>query len=365
MAGMSYTPPSCVDAATVQGRVQVPTPLVSRGARVTASPGVLHPSEATDGRYHDVDSVVFGLPTADEPQWVAIELEGSYERLLLTWADSSFDPYTTLTFAPRSYVVEVSADSTDGEDGHFEEVVKVEDNPVRTREHAFDFGGMKWVRFSVTGAPEDSATVALDEIALYDLGTLDSETPPDTWFFLGDSITQGAFSRNHNDYDFDAVVSASATAYTPAYLNGGIGSELAKDGLARLDQAIELNPDMKHFVVGYGTNDSWGSQSVSGVGFEDTMNEIVSRLLAADKVPILARIPYASKSHSTLPAFNEVIDRITLEQELPCGADLYGWFLMNPDQLSDDGVHPTTQGYARMNEQWGKAVLPLYEPSDE
>jgi len=235
MAGMPYTPPSCTDSAETPGRVSVPSPLVSRGARVTASEGVLNPEEATDGHYHDPNSVVFGLPTEDEPAWLAIELEGSYDRLLLTWADASFDPYTTLTFAPRSYVVEVSADSTNGEDGHFTEVASVEDNPVRTREHAFDFDGQTWVRFTVTGAPEGSKTVALDEIALYDLSGVGSEAAADTYFFLGDSITQGAFSRNYSEYNFDAVVTASAAEYTPAYLNGGIGSELAKGGLARLD----------------------------------------------------------------------------------------------------------------------------------
>jgi len=269
-----------------------------------------------------------------------------------------------VTYAPRSYVVEVSADSTDGEDGHFTKVVSVDDNAVRTREHAFDFSGKKWVRFSVTGAPETSATVALDELALYDLSASGPDDATDTWFFLGDSITQGAFTRNHGDYDFDAIVTAGAPDFTPAYLNGGIGGELAKGGLARLDQAIELNPDITHFVIGYGTNDSWGDQSAAAVGFEDTMNELVSRLRGAGKVPILARIPYASKSHSTLPAFNDIIDRITAEQGLPCGADLYGWFLLHPDQLGDDGVHPNTQGYARMNEQWGNAVLPLYSAAD-
>jgi len=363
-AGMPYTPPSCTDSADTPGRVTVPSPLVSVGARVTASEGVMHAEAAADGRYHDVNSVVFGLPTEDAPAWVALELEGSFDRLLLTWSDAASDPYNVVSYAPLSYVVEVSADSTDGEDGHFTKVASVDDNAVRTREHAFDFDGKKWVRFSVTGAPKMSATVALDEVAIYDIGAAGSDAPADTWFFFGDSITQGAFSRTYRDYDFDAVVSAGAPDFTPAYLNGGIGGELAKDGLARLDQVLELNPDITHVVVGYGTNDSWGDQSVTGVGFESTMNEIVARLLAAGKVPILARIPYASKAHSTLPAFNDVIDRITAEQGLPCGADLYGWFLMHPEQLSDDGVHPTTQGYAAMNQQCGDAVLPLYSAAD-
>ena len=43
-------------------------------------------------------------------------------------------------------------------------------------------------------------------------------------------------------------------------INGGIGGELAQDGLARLDEALMLNPDYRYFALCYGTNDAAGGQ---------------------------------------------------------------------------------------------------------
>jgi len=363
MAGMAYTPPTCMDSADSPGRVTTPTPLVSSGARATASDGVLNPASATDGKYHDGGGVVFGLPTADAPVWLAIELPGDYDRLLLTYADASWENYTSLDFTPAAYHIETSADSTDGSDGEWTQVANVEDNPVRTREHAFDFTDQHWVRFVVTAAHEDSPAVRIDEFSLYDVSGTGHSSIEDTWFFLGDSITAGAFQRTGSAKNFDAVVSAALPDFSPAYLDGGIGGELATGGLERIDQVLELNPDISHVVIAYGTNDSWGNQDAVSVGFEGTMNALVDNVLGAGKVPILARIPYSTMSHATLPDFNDIIDRITQERGLPCGADLYGHFLMNVTLLSSDGVHPTTPGYASMTELWANALLPLY-PSD-
>ena len=360
MAGMPYVPPTCLDSQASPGRVTRPNPLVSRNARATASEGVLNPESATDGKYHDGGGVVFGLPTPDAPAWVAIELEGSYTRLLLTYADANYQNYTSLDYTPLSYRIETSSDSTNGEDGHFDEVVSVDDNPVRTREHAFDFDGQHWVRFVVTGAHDGSPAVRLDELALYDVSDAGPSGPEDTWFFLGDSITAGAFQRTFGAKDFDAVVAAAEPGFTPAFLNGGIGGELATGGIARIDQVLELNPDITHVVIAYGTNDSWGDQNAASVGFEASMNTLVDKVEAAGKVPLLARIPYSTTAHGTLPSFNDIIDRITAERALPCGADLYGFFLANTVELSNDGVHPANPGYADMNRVWGEAVLPLY-----
>ncbi len=90
------------------------------------------------------------------------------------------------------------------------------------------------------------------------------------------------------------------------------------------------------------------------------MTDIVDRLLAAGRVPILARIPYASTAHDTLPEFNAVIDRLTRERGLPCGPDLYAHFQASPDELNTDGVHPNSLGYTQMNGVWADAALPLY-----
>jgi lysophospholipase L1-like esterase len=123
---------------------------------------------------------------------------------------------------------------------------------------------------------------------------------------------------------------------------------------------LELNPDITYFGVGYGTNDSWGNRRLEQSSFEGDLTTMVERLLAEGKIPVLARIPYASKEHSTLPEFNEVIDRLTRDHGLPCGPDLYAYFKGHEEELNSDGVHPTGYGYQNMNGEWAEAALELY-----
>jgi lysophospholipase L1-like esterase len=77
-------------------------------------------------------------------------------------------------------------------------------------------------------------------------------------------------------------------------------------------------------------------------------------------VPILARIPYSTQAMTTLPMFNAVIDRISTANGLPCGPDLYAWFRDHPEEISNDGVHPTDVGYRSMNRLWANAMLGRY-----
>ncbi len=162
---------------------------------------------------------------------------------------------------------------------------------------------------------------------------------------------------------FESVVRESHPDFYPAVIGGGVGGDLATHGLGDVEHWLELNPDMKYFAIGYGTNDSWGNKSVGSTSFESNMQGIIDAVLSAGRVPILARIPYSSTAHETLDQFNAVIDRLQADNGLPCGPDLYGWFLEHPEELGSDGVHPSNEGYLSMNRLWAEAADALY-PSD-
>jgi len=352
-------PAACDPAGRTLGDITAPSPLVSVGAHVTASAGVEGPERAVDGLYHQNGPARLGMPTKDEPAWIAIELDGEYSRLLLSWDDPGFGNYDNIAEAPLDYMLETSANSTDGEGGDWTNVASVTKNPVRARAHAFDFRDQHWVRLTVTAGHDKD--VGIDEISLFDLSEADHERPADTWFFVGDSITAGAFQRTYGLGNFDARIHKALPDYTPAMINGGIGGELATGGRGRLDQLLELNPDFTFIGIGYGTNDSWGNQHVEQTSFESAMTDIVDRVLAAGRIPVLARIPYATMAHETLPEFNAVIDRLTRERGLPCGPDLYAHFKKaQEEELNTDGVHPNSSGYSQMNGVWAEAALPLY-----
>ncbi|WP_437810086.1 SGNH/GDSL hydrolase family protein [Sorangium sp. So ce1078] len=338
-----------------------PNPIISRGKPAFASRGTA--SVINDGEYRSAGTWIAGKPTEGAPAWVAIQVGAGYERLLLSWTASYNYNYTDVQYgAPEAYRVETSSDSTNGSDGTWKSVAEVTDNPVRTRAHSFDFSGQSWVRFVVTAAPaaSDETGVQLDEIDVHDI----SNGAEDTWFFFGDSITAFAYDRDTpaTQPSFAENVHAAHEAHYPAMINGGIGSELTGDALDRIDEALDLNPDVHFFAIGYGTNDSWGNHTDAST-FKANLQELIDRIEAAGRVPVLARIPFSPDgNHDTLDVFNQAIDELTLENALVPGPDLYAWFEGHPEQLkpSPDLVHPLPAGLVAMNKLWAEAVDSLY-----
>ena len=344
------------------GRVTAPSPLISLGKRVTASEGAVALEAAIDGRYHAGASAGIPAPTEDAPAWFAVEIGPGPERLLLVWTDPGWGAFNVLTGGPTAYRVETSGDSTDGSDGTWETVVTVEENAFRSRGHTFPFGGQAWVRLVLTAVAEGTESAMIDEIAVHDVSSTGAdEIPSDTWFFMGDSITQGGLQREFGANSIDALVNQALPDYYPAVINGGVGGEMTSHGNAHLMQGwLEANPDFLHVGILYGTNDSWGNKDPVATGFQTQLENLVQGVLDAGRVPFVGTIPYSTTVHDTLPAWNAVIETVVAEKGLPCGPDFYTHFRDNPDDLSSDGVHPNTQGYRNMNRLWAETLRSFY-----
>jgi lysophospholipase L1-like esterase len=332
----------------------IPNPLVSRSKPVfpPAAAGI------NDGRYKTGGpSWNAGRPTAAAPAFAAIQVGAGYRRLLLSWTASGNYNYTDVQFgAPSDYRLETSNDSTNGSDGTWNMVgVAITGNTVRTRAHSFDFQDQSWVRMVVTGSV---ANVSIDEIDVHDI----SNGSEDTWVFLGDSITAFAYDRDtpQDQPSFAENVHARHPAYFPAMINAGIGSELTGNGLARVDNALLLNPDFHFFAIGYGTNDEWGNHTDTSV-FTANLQSMIDKIVAAGRVPVIAHVPASPDgNHNTLDLYNTAIDQLATRNKLPFGPDLYGWFLVHADQLQPDRVHPLPTGRVAMNQLWAGAMDAFY-----
>jgi len=339
------------------GRI-APNPILSRG-KPTFSPMGSVPG-LVDGLYGDHAAWPVGYPTPQDPTWVAIKIGGGYSRVLLTWSSTfNYDYNATSYGVPSSYLVQTSADSTNGADGTWTTVVSVTGNYVRTREHSLDFTGRSWVRMLITGlSPNTSVGSAIiDEIEVYDL----SMGGQDTWFFMGDSITAEAFDRRTiHQPSFASWVYTLNSSYFPAMVDGGIGFETAASGLSHIDAWLQMNPDMHFWALGYGTNDSQGNLS-DPTSFRANMQALIDKIKAAGHVPVLAKIPYATDGdHNYIPAFNRAIDELTAANGLKPGPDLYAWFRANPQELRADGLHPNDIGAQSINRLWAEAMSDLY-----
>ena len=355
-AATGYTPPALT--------ITRPNPIVSRGAQVFAMPST-GAASIVDGTYHS-GGWIAGRPTDAAPAWVAIKLTAGPTRVLVSWDDTGTYNYKTPTTKsvyglPAAYSIEVSADSTNGADGTWTTAVPSVTNAVRTRGHAIDFAGKSWVKMVVTGTPTNAAgNVIIAEIDVHDISATGTGLPEDTWFFMGDSITAFAYDRRMaNQPSFAELIHTAAPAYMPAMINGGIGSELTANGLARLDEMLALNPDYRFFAITYGTNDSWGDKTDTSL-FRSNLQAMIDKLKAAGREPVLSHIPYSDDgAHDTLAVFNTVIDELTQQNGLQIGPDLTTWFMGHTDQLSDK-VHPNYEGQKAMNKLWADATRRLY-----
>jgi hypothetical protein len=296
-----------------------PNPLISAGMPAFGSPNGNAAPLVTDGIYHG-GGWNAGNPTPDAPSWVAIKLTAGPKRVLLSWDDGGTYDYDYKTYItpppqtvygmPTEYHIDVSADSTDGVDGTWKTAVATVENEVRTRAHSFDFAGMSWVKMVITNGPAnmpdagltEPGGVVIGEIDVHDLSATGSCLPDDTWFFMGDSITAFAYDRALlHQPSFAAGINGAKPAYFPAMINGGIGSEKSGDGLARLQNALDWNPDFRFFLLGYGTNDSAGGQ-IDSYTFGVNMQAMIDMIRAAGRVPIIPHIPYSGDgTHGGIP----------------------------------------------------------------
>ena len=330
----------------------LPAPIVSRGRRVESSPG--GGKVLVDGVYRTKASWAGGHPTPAKPSWAAIDLGACCSRILVSWTSSGNHDYTDRKYgAPADYRIETSADSTSGADGTWRTAVAVTGNPVRSRAHAIDFAGQRWVRLVVTALSPDVFEWGLyvDEIDVHDL----SRGGNDVWVFFGDSITSAVFDRAPaHQPSFPEAIARRHPGFFPAVIGAGFGSLHHTDAVRRIDEVLELNPQARVIALSFGSND-WDP-----VAFRKDLLEVVRKVRAAGRIPVVARIPFRADSPVDYPArLNVVVDEVTARLGLLPGPDLYGWSRAHPERLTD-GLHPDDAGAVEVIRLWAEAVAPLY-----
>jgi lysophospholipase L1-like esterase len=330
----------------------VASPIVSRGKRVESSPG--GGKVLVDGVYRTKASWAGGRPTVAKPSWVAIDIGPGPSRLLVSWTSSGNHDYTDRKYgAPVDYRIETSADSTNGADGKWRTAVTIAGNPVRSRAHSIDFAGQRWVRMVVTGLSPDVFEwgLYLDEIDVHDL----SRGGNDVWVFFGDSITSAVFDRAPaHQPSFPEAIARRHPGYFPAVVGAGFGSLHHTDAVRRIDEVLALNPDARVIALGFGSND-WDP-----VAFRKDLLEVVGKVRAAGRIPVVARMPFRADSPVDYPArLNAAVDDVTAKLGLLPGPDLHGYFASHRERLTD-GLHPDDAGSVEMIRLWAEAVAPLY-----
>ncbi len=175
-----------------------------------------------------------------------------------------------------------------------------------------------------------------------DVPNLDS--PGKTIVVLGDSIASGVGSGPGEAYP-DLL---AARLGTEEVVNAGVSGNTAADGLARIDEVLAEDPWL--VIVELGGNDFL--HRVPPEQTEQTLRQILDRLIAARVVPVLVEldVPFGGR-------YLEIYDRLGDEYQVPVVEDTLGEVLRDPS-LKSDTIHPNAAGQKVLAE----AVLEEIEP---
>jgi lysophospholipase L1-like esterase len=182
---------------------------------------------------------------------------------------------------------------------------------------------------------------------------------------VGDSITLAAGGRGYEPALSDLL--RNSRGYPNTVANWGVGGANSAAGAKFISLTLSTIPSAKYFLIMYGTNDaSLPGPVPSGKGkrpedpgykgsYKDNLQRIISAVLAAGKIPYLAKVPYATKRSidlSSIREYNAVIDELFAANNIAVTPpDFYAYFQKHPDELPD-GIHPNKIGYESMANLW-------------
>ncbi len=313
-----------------------------------------------------VDNIFgYGVFTVSEDAWVAIEVGEGPSEVFITWNNSGYSWSDVIasetsckqgTSIPVDYTIQISGNSTDGEDGDWTIVDSITDNTVTTRGHRVTFEGASWIKIVI-----DSGGGSFDEVEVFDM----SDNGTDTWFFPGTSISANAF-KSAPDSTFADDVTANHPGFTPLMIRGGIPCMNSTSFANDIDLYLENAGNVNYWAIEMGTNDAWGGSNYYVETFRENMEIVIEKCLENGITPIIARMIGTNEDSAGWQVHEDyltAIDELTEEYGLIEGPDFFTWFSTHPNDLSSDGVHPSDSGNARMQKLWAEQMAEIYNTS--
>jgi len=332
----------------------VSNPVISRNCPVYCGSG--QGNSANDEHY-------FSFWFGNSPDYLAYDLtdvpEDERNTVICAWynATGQYDPSISnggsTNGVPSAYTIEVNA----AEGGEYPEdgwvvVDTVADNTLHSRQHVVEMEGYNWIRMNIAESDGKSGGSISIQMDIHNI----SDGIADSWIFLGDSITACGMMNCYGS-SFAELVNAIDNRYFPVQENGGIGGILSTDGKKHIDRWLSTFPG-EYVSIAYGTNDAWGNQTGAETYYENTVY-MIETILELGKKPVLPTIPYAAESgvSNYLDDYNSMVHRIYEEYpEVIKGPDFDAFFRENPELLSGDGVHPSSEGYTAMRRLWAETM---------
>ena len=165
------------------------------------------------------------------------------------------------------------------------------------------------------------------------------------WVAFGDSLTQGYGADEGGDFP-----SQLAKRLRLKIRNLGVPGNTTADGLARLDQATQLQPRVVLLCLG-------GNDALRSVPPDETfknLSTMIDRFLQGGSFVVLLGVRSVGLSDKNAKRFEQLAKakRVLLVPNILDG------ILFTPALMADE-VHPNDKGYARIAERLEEVLLPL------
>ena len=165
------------------------------------------------------------------------------------------------------------------------------------------------------------------------------------WMAFGDSLTAGYGANEGGDYPAQL-----AQRLRVKIRNLGVPGHTTADGLARIDQALQLQPRVVLLCLG-------GNDALRSVSPDETfanLGTMIDRFHQAGSFVVLLGVRSVGLSDKNAKRFEQLAKskRVLLVPNLLDG------ILFTPSLMSDE-IHPNDKGYAKIAERLEAALLPL------
>lgn len=328
----------------------------------TGSAGLL-----VDGAYRSPNAWTFRAPA-----WGAVHVGEGPSTLLVDWSfqdgEGGFDTKVWGGSTIGSYVLEVSADSTNGSNGSWQVAkdartgadVRVTGNTLIQRTHLVRFTGFGWIKLRI----EASSAGSIDELDVWDA----SAGHAGTFFFHGDSITQrcgnmrGSAASYEQRPSFQSALESTHSGFYPLQVGGGIVGQSAADAVSAIPRYLAAFEPVRYWFLTMGTNDLCAGATT----YATRAQSWIDAVKAAGHVPILVHpiwgndvTSYCSKNG---PAFNAAVDALVQKNGLLPPVPLYEATVGRADYFGEDDVHPSPTGCHAWNETFARYVTTTLKP---
>ena len=167
------------------------------------------------------------------------------------------------------------------------------------------------------------------------------------WVAFGDSLTQGYGANEGGDYP-----NQLAKHLRVKIRNLGVSGNTTADGLARLDQAVQLQPRVVLLCLG-------GNDALRGVPAETTfanLGTLIDRFHQAGSVVVLLGVRSVGLTDKNAKRFEQLAKskRVLLVPNILDG------ILFTPSLMADQ-IHPNDLGYAKISERLEATLVPLMQ----